>query len=175
VNEFQAPRLSRAELLARLTTAGRETSTAAVMFHSTLASLQGLSATETKAIDVLDRHGALTAGELAARTGLAPPSITGLVTRLERKGYVRRVADPSDGRRVRIERTHEALAAMAPLFADFARRIDALYETFTDDELAIILRFMTQITDQQRQATETLLALHPSVVAPPPPADSPTT
>jgi len=162
-------------LLAQLTTAGRETSTAAVMFHTTLASLQGLSATETKAIDVLDRHGALTAGELAARTGLAPPSITGLVTRLERKGYVRRVGDPADRRRVRIERTHEALAAMAPLFADFARRLDALYDAFTDDELATILRFMTGITEQQRQATARLLALSPANVAPHTPADDPTT
>jgi DNA-binding MarR family transcriptional regulator len=164
VSKFQPPKLSRAELLAALTTAGRETSTAAVMFHTTLAALQGLSATETKAIDVLDRHGALTAGELAARTGLAPPSITGLVNRLERKGYVRRVADPSDGRRVRIERTPEALAAMAPLFADFGRRIDALYATFTDDELAIILRFMTGITEQQRQATARLLKMSPTNV-----------
>ena len=143
------------------------------MFHATLASLQGLSATETKAIDVLDRHGALTAGELAARTGLAPPSITGLVTRLERKGYVRRVADPSDGRRVRIERTADALAAMAPLFADFGRRLDALYETFTDDELAIILRFMTQVTDQQRQATARLLVMQPSDITPRPPDEAP--
>jgi len=174
VSEFQAARPSRAELLAQLTTAGRETSTAAVMFHSTLAALQGLSATETKAIDVLDRHGALTAGELAARTGLAPPSITGLVTRLERKGYVRRVGDPSDGRRVRIERTHEALAAMAPLFADFARRLDALYEQFTDDELTTILRFMTQITDQQRQATARLRTLSPTHVAPHAPDESAT-
>ena len=67
------PGAGRAELLARLHLAGRESSTATVMFHTTLAATQGLSATETKALDVLDRQGPLTAGELAARTGLAPP------------------------------------------------------------------------------------------------------
>jgi DNA-binding MarR family transcriptional regulator len=159
VSKFQAPKASRAELLARLVTAGRETSTAAVMFHSTLASLQGLNATDTKAIDVLDRHGPLTAGELATRTGLAPPSITGLVNRLEKKGFVRRVPDPVDRRRVRIERTPAALAAIAPLFADFIRRLDVLYATFTDDELAVILRFITEVTEEQRQATARLLEM----------------
>ena len=63
---------------------------------------------------------------------------------------------------MKFERTPEALAAMAPLFADFGRRIDALYATFTDDELAIILRFMTGITEQQRQATARLLAMSPT-------------
>ena len=73
MSKFQPSKPSRAELLAALTTAGRETSTAAVMFHTTLAALQGLSATETKAIDVLDRHGALTAGESAEAAAFEPP------------------------------------------------------------------------------------------------------
>ena len=129
------------------------------MFHATLASMNGLSATETKALDVLDREGPLTAGELAARTGLAPPSVTGLIDRLERKGFARRVADPGDGRRVRVERSPEGLAALTPLFADFGAQIDALYAEFTDEQLQTILRFMTEITRRQRDATARLAAL----------------
>jgi DNA-binding MarR family transcriptional regulator len=150
---------SRADLLARLHLAGREGSTATVMFHTTLAATQGLSATETKALDVLDREGPLTAGDLAARTALAPPSVTGLIDRLERKGFARRVADPDDRRRVRVERSPEGLAALAPLFADFGAQVDALYAEFTDEELQTILRFMTEITRRQREATARLAAL----------------
>jgi len=153
------PSPERAELLARLYVAGRESSTAAVMFHSTLAATQGLSATDTKAVDILDREGLLTAGDLAARTGLAPPSVTGLINRLERKGFVRRVADPADRRRVRVERCPEALSALAPLFADFGAQIEALYAEFSDDQLQTILHFMTEVVRRQRDATSKLAAL----------------
>ncbi len=150
---------SRAQLLAALHLAGRESSTATVMFHATIAATQGLSATETKALDVLDREGPLTAGEIAGRTGLAPPSVTGLIDRLERKGFARRVADPVDRRRVRVERSAEGFAALAPLFADFGARIDALYAEFTDEQLQTILRFMTEIARRQREATTRLASL----------------
>ena len=146
-------------MLARLHIAGRESSTAAVMFHTSLAALQGLSATETKAIDVLDRQGPLTAGELAARTGLAPPSVTGLINRLESKGFARRIADAEDRRRVRVERCPAAMAKLKPLFADFGAQIEALYAEFTDEQLQTILHFMTEVTRRQREATLRLSAL----------------
>lgn len=129
------------------------------MFHTTLAATQGLSATETKALDVLDREGPLSAGDLAARTGLAPPSVTGLIDRLERKGFARRVADAEDRRRVRVERSPEGLAALAPLFADFGAQLDALYAEFSDEQLQTILHFMTEVARRQRDATLRLTAL----------------
>jgi DNA-binding MarR family transcriptional regulator len=49
------------------------------MFHATLSARLGLSATEEKALDLLDRFGPLTARQLAERSGLAPASVTGLV------------------------------------------------------------------------------------------------
>jgi MarR family len=52
---------------------------AAVMFHAALSARLGLSATEEKALDLLDRFGPLTARQLAERSGLAPASVTGLV------------------------------------------------------------------------------------------------
>ncbi|HET9560057.1 MAG TPA: MarR family transcriptional regulator, partial [Actinomycetota bacterium] len=47
----------RAELLEELALAGRAMSAATVMFHATVAALQGLSATEEKALDLLERFG----------------------------------------------------------------------------------------------------------------------
>ena len=52
----------RAELLEELALAGRAMSAATVMFHATVAERQGLSATEEKALDLLERFGPLTAG-----------------------------------------------------------------------------------------------------------------
>jgi DNA-binding MarR family transcriptional regulator len=127
------------------------------MFHTALAESEGLSATEEKALDVLDRFGPLTAGDLGGRTGLAPASVTGLIDRLERKGFARRIADPADGRRVRVERNPAGVARLAPLFADFKAALDELYAGYSDGELETILRFLTEAARRQKEATERLV------------------
>src|SRR4051794_39449858 len=97
---------------------GRALATAAVLFHSALAELSGLSATEQRALDLIDRFGPLTAGDLAQRSGLAPASVTGLLRRLEQKGFARRVPNPGDRRSVLVELVYERVAAMGPHFLE---------------------------------------------------------
>ncbi|WP_351225516.1 MarR family transcriptional regulator [Streptomyces sp. NPDC002133] len=147
----------RAEVIAALTAAGRDSSAASVAFHTVVAAKQGLGPTETKTLDLLQRHGALTAKDLAERSGLAPASVTGLVDRLEKKGYVRRVKHPTDKRRVLIESRPEKLAELAPLFDDWAREVAELYEEFTTEELEVAVRFLAGATERQRAATKRLL------------------
>jgi DNA-binding MarR family transcriptional regulator len=143
----------RADLLERLMMAGRVQSEATVMFHAIVAAKQGLTATEEKALDLLDRSGPLTAGELARRTGLAPASVTGLIDRLERKGFVRRVPNPSDRRSVLVEvETERVFASMAPLFTDWVRSLEELFAGYTDEQLETILDFLTEAARRQRQA-----------------------
>jgi DNA-binding MarR family transcriptional regulator len=147
----------RAELLRELEAAGRAQSAATVMYHSALAERRGLSATEEKAIDLLDRLGPLTAGELARHAGLAPASVTGLVDRLERKGFARRLPHPRDGRSILIEVDRErVMASLAPLFADWFRSLDELWAGYTDEELELILRFLNEVAERQQRATARL-------------------
>jgi DNA-binding MarR family transcriptional regulator len=147
----------RAELLAQLETAGRAQSAATVMFHTAVAARQGLSATEEKALDLLERHGPLTAGELARHSGLAPASVTGLINRLERKGFARRVRNPNDRRSVLVEIDRDRVfASVAPLFADWARSLQEMYAGYTDQQLELILHFLTEAARRQQQATSKL-------------------
>ncbi len=139
------------ELQRDLDLAGRELSTVTVMFHTAIAEKLGLSATELKTLDLLQRFGPLTAGELGGRTGLAPASVTGLVDRLERKRYARRIADPTDGRRVLIELNHESVGAAAALFSDFMRRLQELYAGYSVAQLETILHFLRAAAQQQQQ------------------------
>src|SRR5215470_227537 len=147
---------ARWQLLDALFTAGRELSAAAVMFHTALAARQGLSATEEKALDLLDRFGPLTGRQLAERSGLAPASVTGLVGRLEAKGFARRTRNPRDGRSVLIEATPDRLAEFGPLFADWVRELEELSEKYTDAELELITGFLTESARRQKNATSRL-------------------
>ena len=130
-----------------------------VLYHPTVAARLGLSATEEKAIDLLERFGPLTAGELAKRSGLAPASVTGLVNRLERKGFARRIAHPSDRRSILVEVDAERVyAGMAPLFADWVGSLEELYAGYTDEQLELILHFLTEVALRQQRATARLTA-----------------
>jgi DNA-binding MarR family transcriptional regulator len=147
---------ARADLVQRLLAAGRELSTAAVMFHTILAEKQGLSATEEKALDLLHRFGPLSAGELSKRSGLAPPSVTGLIKRLEAKGFARRIPDPEDGRRVLVAIVAEAGAAFVPLFADLVRELEDLFARYSVDQLETILGFLQEAARRQQEAAQRL-------------------
>ncbi|GAA3791307.1 MarR family transcriptional regulator [Streptomyces coacervatus] len=146
----------RAETLLRLFAVGRENSGSTVMFHSAVAAKQGLNPTEEKALDLLERHGPLTAKDLAERTGLAPASVTGLVDRLAGKGFVRRVKHPTDKRRVLVELNREKIAHLFAFFEEWAREIAAACEEFSTDELDTVIRFLQVMTEEQRKAAARL-------------------
>jgi DNA-binding MarR family transcriptional regulator len=136
--------------------AGREQSNATVMFHSAVAARLGLSATDEKILDLLEREGPVTAGQLVERTRLAPSSITAAVDRLQRNGFVRRRPHAQDRRRVTVEMCSERLDEAQHLFADLAHRLQKLYSGYSDDELAAALRFTRDATAAQRAATDQL-------------------
>ena len=60
--------------------------------------LAGLTPTQLAALATVERSGPMRLGDLAAAEGIAPSTLTRLVTALEESGYVRRYADPSDAR-----------------------------------------------------------------------------
>lgn len=146
----------RKKLLDELAEAGRESSNAAVMYHSAMGERLGLGMTEEKTLDLLQRLGPLTAGELSQHTGLAPASVSGLIDRLEAKWLVRRVRDTKDRRRVIVEINWERLAGFGELFEPFVAAMSGLYERYTDEELALIVDFLNRSTALQREATTEL-------------------
>jgi len=60
--------------------------------------LAGLTPSQLAALATVGHSGPMRLGDLAAAEGIAPSTLTRLVTALEDSGYVRRHADPSDAR-----------------------------------------------------------------------------
>jgi DNA-binding MarR family transcriptional regulator len=63
-----------------------------------------LSLRQLSALYVIE-HESTTPGQLARRLMVTPAVVTGLIDRLERRGYVRRVSEPGDRRRIHLELT----------------------------------------------------------------------
>src|SRR3954470_13835237 len=74
-------------------------------FDNLAAERLGVNRTDLHCLNAIENAGGLTAGELAAETGLTSGAVTGVIDRLERAGFARRVADPDDRRRVKVEVT----------------------------------------------------------------------
>src|SRR5687768_1436623 len=125
-------RRTRREILEELARAGRDHSDATVLFHSSIASLLDLHPTDYKVLGILERLGPLSAGEIARRSGLANASVTNLIDRLEKRGFVRRVGDPADGRRVMVEAVADRLTNAGSLFASTQRSLARLFDRYSD-------------------------------------------
>ncbi len=65
----------------------------------------GLTLTQLSALTVIWRDGPLTAGDLAAKEQVRPPSITRVLTGLESLALVQRLENPRDGRQVLVQIT----------------------------------------------------------------------
>jgi DNA-binding MarR family transcriptional regulator len=59
-----------------------------------------LNDTDLDCLELINRHGPLNPSALARRAGLRPATITGILDRLERGGWVARERHPSDRRAV---------------------------------------------------------------------------
>jgi DNA-binding MarR family transcriptional regulator len=115
------------------------------------ATIHGLGRTDVRALvaimDAARRGEALTAGTLGQAVELSSASVTALVDRLERSGHVRRVRDAADRRRVGLEMTESAMAAGGEFFGALNRDLLAAMADYSGDELAVVRRFLEQVTD----------------------------
>jgi DNA-binding MarR family transcriptional regulator len=97
-----------------------------------------LTLSQLAALATLDRHGALSPGELAAHEKISPPSMTRLLGVLESGGLVVRTAHPTDRRQVTLA---VSPAGLELLKEDRRRRDVWLAQRLQDldpDELAVL-------------------------------------
>ncbi|MFB7758005.1 MarR family winged helix-turn-helix transcriptional regulator [Streptomyces sp. NPDC056121] len=94
----------------------------------------GLSTAASSAIGRLGREGPCRLSELARAEGVSQPNMTQLVTRMERAGLVRRVADDNDGRAVLVEATDSGLDVFRRRRAERAQALDLLIGELTEPE-----------------------------------------
>lgn len=112
-------------------------------FDGVAAERLGVNRSDLHCLNIIEDRGGLTAGELAAEAGLTTGAVTGVIDRLERVGYARRVPDPADRRRVKVEVTPRfytnAKRIWGPVKADWE---SILSERFTAEQLEQAIDFL---------------------------------
>ncbi|MDX3095782.1 MarR family transcriptional regulator [Streptomyces sp. ME01-24h] len=96
-----------------------------------------------------DGHGgAMTPGLLRERLNLTSGAVTACLDRLERTGHIRRTRDAVDRRVVHLHYAPRGMEVAREFFRPLARGTDAARARFTEDELAVVLRFLAAMNDE---------------------------
>ena len=132
---------ARQQLINQAALAARLHQNAYDRFEDAAAEYFGVNRTAMRCMDVLERAGRLTAGEIARQTGLTSGAVTALLDRLERAGYVRRLRDATDRRRILVELTELAHRGAAEIYGPFVD-VTAEFDKYSDAELRLITTYI---------------------------------
>ena len=126
------------------------------LFGQTVALRFGLSESDIEALEVLIDTGAATAGRLSELMGLSTGAVTRLIDRLEQSGYVRRVPDPADRRRVIVEVVPDKVAAVQATLSRIGQAGAVEIGHYTEAQLALIDDFLSRMAAITREEATTL-------------------
>jgi DNA-binding MarR family transcriptional regulator len=157
-----ATNFHKAELMRRLGEEIRAGQRATDAVDEAVTELLGVNRTDSRCVDILEQHGRMTAGHLAALSGLSTGAVTAVVDRLERAGYAQRVPDPSDRRHVLVELTERAQALIWELMGRPMREAARpVMEAYSDAELELLIEFQRRGREMQERHAEWLRAQAP--------------
>ncbi|GLX70804.1 putative HTH-type transcriptional regulator YcgE [Paenibacillus glycanilyticus] len=125
-----------------LTLRMRGLGTRTVLYQQSVATALGLYNNDFLSIDILHEKGPITAGELSKLTGLTTGSVTALIDRLEKNGFVQRQHDPNDRRKVIIVPLYEDKEDVSQTYLQLHEEMVKLASSYTEEELELINQFL---------------------------------
>jgi DNA-binding MarR family transcriptional regulator len=101
-----------------------------------------------------------TASAIAREIRLTPAAVTALIDRLERRGFVRRKADPNDRRKVMVEAAEEARRVTAEAYLPLGVAGAEMLKKYSEAELRVVQDVLTESMALQERMMHELLARH---------------
>ncbi len=137
-----AKRRKKSEQVGELIREFRESGNLDDAFDNLAAERLGVSETDLHCLNIVENAGGVTAGELAAQSGLTTGAVTGVIDRLEKKGFARRVSDPVDRRRVKVEVTRAFYSRAERIWGPVAAEWTSSLERFSGEQLESFHQFL---------------------------------
>jgi DNA-binding MarR family transcriptional regulator len=101
-------------------------------------------------------HGLLSPSMLAKQAGLHPATLTGILDRLERAGWIVRERATGDRRAVVVRALPARLGQVYELLSGMNTAVDDLCAGYTPDQLELLADFLDRVTAAGRDATAAL-------------------
>ena len=136
----------------------RELSNQLALLNRRVSTQVELRDTDLDCLELVARHGPLSPSALARRAGLHPATMTGILDRLERGGWVSRDRDPgaADRRAVTIRIRRDRAAEIFRLYSGMNTLMDQILTGYSEAELELLAGFVRRTAEAGREATEQL-------------------
>ena len=157
-NKRQEEAKARQRLASEIRRSLRELRIQLALLNYRVGSQVDLKDIELDCLDILDTAGPLSPSALARRAGVHPATMTGILDRLERGGWIARERDPADRRAVLVRIRPDRYAELLGHYSQMARSMNKLLSGYSDDELAAIADFLRRTADAGQDATEKMTA-----------------
>jgi DNA-binding MarR family transcriptional regulator len=107
-------------------------------------------------LDYVAQNGPISPSVLGKSVGLHPATLTGILDRLERGGWVARERDPADRRSISLRIIPERNAELLALYSGMDSALDDVCATYSEAELAAIADFLERTAEAGRASTESM-------------------
>lgn len=133
---------------------------------ASVARRHGLSHAALNALAVIEGNGSpMATGEVGAHMHITSGTMTSVLDTLERDGYVERLTDPHDRRRVLVDVTPEAQSVLNGLLPEVVQTTTAVMDGFDDKEIYEFLDTLARV--------RAAIVATPDDMAPPAPRRTP--
>ncbi len=109
-------------------------------------------------LELITRHGPMSPSAVARRAGLHPATMTGVLDRLQRGGWITRERDPeaTDRRAVTVRALRDRSAEVFQLYSGMNTKMDDLLADYCPADLELLADFLQRTTTAGHTATSTL-------------------
>ena len=114
--------------------------------------------TDLDCLDLISRHGPLSPSALARQAGLHPATMTGVLDRLEKAGWIARERDPGDRRAVTVRALPDRGRELYGLFAGMNSQMDTICADYDEQQLELLADFLRKTADAGQTASSDLTA-----------------
>lgn len=152
------PERSRRRLTTGIKESLRELTNQVSLLNHQVGTQLDLKDVDLDCLDLIARDGPISPGALARRTGLHPATMTGILDRLQRAGWIvrERHADGPDRRAVSVRALRERGGEVYRLYAGMNGALDEICGRYSEAELELLADFLWRATRAGRAATEEL-------------------
>ncbi|WP_328806375.1 MarR family winged helix-turn-helix transcriptional regulator [Streptacidiphilus fuscans] len=116
----------------------------------------GLRDVDMDCLDLINRLGPIGPGVLARTAGLHPATVTGILDRLERDGWIVRERAPEDRRAVLVRALPQRGGEVFQQFAGMNGAVREICSDYDAEQLRVIAEFLERVAEAGRAATAVL-------------------
>jgi predicted ArsR family transcriptional regulator len=134
----------------------REFTSAVAVVNQMIGERMSINRTDHRVLEIISRRGPMTAGDLAEASHLTTGAVTAVLDRLEEVGYVQRVRDTQDRRRVLVEQTPEGKKTGMRFYGPFMNRSFETMSHYNAEQLTTIRDFMRETAEMTTEYAKKL-------------------